>query len=291
MSHCLKVEEKLSKTELAFLCQSVENQVVGSPCGFMDQMTCVHGAKNHLLSLICQNAPNPKFHQIPWPEQLQLFAIDSGVKRSTASSTYGRIRTAAFLGRALMQLPKRITDLCQISLSDFNENYRHQLPESADGESLLIISKLNDLTAINPSMIYPIRAATIHPIEEHFRSQIFEKLIKRIESKSFEDDAINLGDLMFQSNAGYSSCDLQTGETKQLIRLIRNHRTFGQLIFGAKITGGGGGGTIAVMMKTSTDSRDALEEIIEQYQQECHKKAAILFGSSSGLKTYEKFFQ
>src|SRR5256885_17056927 len=45
---------EISPTELAALCQRVENQVVGAPCGIMDQMTSACGKQDRLLQLRCQ---------------------------------------------------------------------------------------------------------------------------------------------------------------------------------------------------------------------------------------------
>ncbi|MEM7334519.1 MAG: galactokinase family protein, partial [Chloroflexota bacterium] len=46
----------LMPTELAILCQQVENEIADAPCGIMDQMTVVNGRKNKLLALLCQPA-------------------------------------------------------------------------------------------------------------------------------------------------------------------------------------------------------------------------------------------
>ena len=40
--------------ELARLCQTVENRVVGAPCGIMDQVTCALGRQDKLVALRCQ---------------------------------------------------------------------------------------------------------------------------------------------------------------------------------------------------------------------------------------------
>lgn len=128
-SACLNLNGVITNTELALLCQYVENHVVGSSCGLMDQMTCTHARANHLFSLLCQHTANPSFHNVILPKHIQFFGIDSGVKRSTASAAYRRVRTATFMGKQLMNLPDSIHHLCQISLSKFNTQYRMLLPE------------------------------------------------------------------------------------------------------------------------------------------------------------------
>jgi len=204
----------------------------------MDQMTCVHACADNLFSLLCQHTPNPPFHNVILPSNIQLFGIDSGVKRSTASSAYRRVRTAAFMGKQLMNLPHNIHHLCQISLSKFNNQYRLLLPENIFGKDFLPLSHIDLLTRIDSNEIYPIRSATTHPIEENFRVQLFEQLLK-IDHHVNVDYLSNLGELMFQSDAGYRSCDLASDETNLLVNLIRQQKTSSKVLFSAKITGVG----------------------------------------------------
>lgn len=252
----------------------------------MDQMTCVHAHANHLFSLLCQREPNPPFENILLPSNIQFFGIDSGVKRSTASSAYRRIRTAAFMGKQLMNLPNDIHHLCQISLSKFNNQYRMLLPENMFGKDFVFSSHLDSLTRIDTNEIYPLRAATTHPIEENFRVQLFEQLLK-IDSHLLTNDHLsNLGELMFQSDAGYTSCDLNSEETHLLVNLIRSHQSFSKILFGAKITGGGGGGTVAILAKNSLEAIEIIQDIVHQYEMKTKRSTRIFSGSSSGLISY-----
>jgi L-arabinokinase len=254
----------------------------------MDQMTCVHACANHLFSLLCQHTPNPPFHNITLPADIQLFGIDSGVKRSTASSAYRRIRTAAFIGKQLMNLPNNIHHLCQISLSKFNNQYRMLLPEKICGTDLSsLTSHLDPLTSIDANEMYPIRAATAHPIEENFRVQLFEQLLK-IDHHLSTDQLSNLGELMYQSDAGYTSCDLNSEETHILVNLIRQQisSSSSKVLFGAKITGGGGGGTVAILARKSSEAVEAIHNIVNQYETVTRRPTRIFSGSSSGLVMY-----
>ncbi|CAF4122713.1 unnamed protein product [Rotaria sp. Silwood2] len=284
-SACLNLDHIISNTELALLCQYVENHIVGSSCGFMDQMTCVHACANHLFSLLCQHTPNPPFHNVILPVNIQLFGIDSGVKRSTASSAYRRTRTATFMGKKLMNLPDDIHHLCQISLSKFNNQYRMLLPEKMFGSHFISSSHLDPLTPVDSNEIYPLRAATAHPIEENFRVQLFERLLN-IDHHLSIDYLSSLGELMFQSDAGYTSCDLNSEETQLLVSLIRQHKSSTNVLFGAKITGGGGGGTVAVLAHNSSEAIEAIQSIINQYETITGRRTRIFSGSSSGLVAY-----
>jgi galactokinase len=200
----------------------------------MDQMTCVHASTDHLFSLLCQHTPSPPFHNIRLPGNIQLFGIDSGVKRSTASSAYRRTRTAAFMGKQLMNLPNNVHHLCQISLSKFNNQYRMLLPEKMFGTDFSPTSHLDSLTRIDADESYLVRAATAHPIEENFRVQLFEQLLK-IDHHLSMDYLSNLGELMFQSDAGYTSCELNSEETHLLVDLIRQQKSSSKVLFVLKL--------------------------------------------------------
>ncbi|CAF0835752.1 unnamed protein product [Adineta ricciae] len=283
-STCLNLDHCMSKTELALLCQYVENHIVGSACGFMDQMACVHARADHLLSLECQHLPNPPFHNVTLPSSIQLFGIDSGVKRSTAGSAYRRVRTATFMGKQLLNLPDDYHHLCQMALSRFNNQYRLQLPEKLIGKEFQSSLHLDSLSKIDSNEIYPIRAATAHPIEENFRVQLFEQLLADHHEPSSQTLA-NLGELMFQADASYRACDLASDETNLLVDLVRQ-RSSANILFGAKITGGGGGGTVVVLAHRSSEALEAVHDVARQYENMTKRQTRIFSGSSSGLVTY-----
>lgn len=277
----MNLGDHISKTELALLCQHVENHVVGSSCGFMDQMTCAHASADHLFALHCQHLPNPPFHNVTLPSNIQFFALDSGVKRSTASAAYRRVRTAAFIGRQLMKLSDH---LCQISLSQFNSKFRMLLPETLLGRDIQSAHS-DPLTPIDNNEIYPVRAATAHPIEENFRVQLYQRLLK-IDHHLSTDDLSYLGELMFQSDAGYASCDLHSEQTQLLVNMIRQKRFSSKTLLGAKITGGGGGGTVAILTRKSSQAVQEVQDIIQQYQTLTRQQTRLFSGSSSGLTAY-----
>ncbi|MEW5317093.1 MAG: hypothetical protein WDW38_008422 [Sanguina aurantia] len=86
--------------ELARLCQMVENLVVGAPCGIMDQMACTLGRSGHLLSLLCQ--PAIVQGHIPIPPHIGVWGVDSTLRHSVGGSSYGAVRTGAFMGLAIL---------------------------------------------------------------------------------------------------------------------------------------------------------------------------------------------
>src|SRR3989442_7244474 len=86
----------MTAAELATACQAVENQVVGAPCGIMDQMTSACGRRDRLLRLRCQ--PGMIEGYVDIPRGYRFYGIDSGLSHAVAGADYGTVRTAAFMG-------------------------------------------------------------------------------------------------------------------------------------------------------------------------------------------------
>eukprot|EP00897_Mesotaenium_endlicherianum_P001404 jgi/Mesen1/1291/ME000013S00789 len=91
----------LPPRELAILCQMVENRVVGSPCGVMDQMASACGESDKLLAMLCQPAEVQGLLDIP--PHLRFWGVDSGIRHSVGGADYGSVRVGAFMGRRIVQ--------------------------------------------------------------------------------------------------------------------------------------------------------------------------------------------
>ncbi|CAF0801372.1 unnamed protein product [Didymodactylos carnosus] len=287
---CLDVQ--LSGSDLALLCQRVENHVVTSGCDFMDQMTSVYAQQNQFLSLLCQ-LPNPPHTNVSLPSGLRLFALDSGVKRSTSSDAYRRVRTAAFMGHKILSKSDEVDQpfnyLCNIPLSQFNAHFRSRLPLqiSAEDFSEQYGEHSDPITKLYMDEIYPLLNATKHPIEEHFRVTTFQNILKSSNMSSpllFKENMEILGELMLQSHFSYSACDLGSDETDLLVELAKQKQG---LLFGAKITGGGGGGTVAILASDSDAASRAVQEVVDTYKKKTNRLCTIFSGSSDGLTRYK----
>ena len=238
----------------ALLCQTVENLVVGAPCGVMDQMTAVFGERDRLLLLLCQPAEIKRM--ITLPPQLKLWGIDSGIRHSVGGADYGSVRAATFMGlRFISDLRPQADYLANISPAEFEREFLAHLPEQ-------------------------FRTATAHPIYENARVQRFMDLLDQCEtSVSPESLFYELGELMYESHHAYTSLGLNSDGTDLLVELVRGEGPDAGL-FGAKITGGGSGGTVAVLGDQS--SHAAIERVVARYAMETGHQPYIFTGSSSG---------
>jgi galactokinase len=287
----------LDPRALAFLCQRVENRIVGAACGVMDQMTACCGQERALLSLLCQ--PGEVKGQLPLPEELVVWGLDSGVRHSVAGSAYTRVRVAAFMGaRILAGLaglrvvpgppggPVRIEDsrwggfLANVSPAELDAGLVAGLPETLRGAEFLAAygGTADPVTRVDPNLEYPVRAATVHPIREHARVSAFAGLLA---APATSEAGERLGELMYESHASYSACGLGSQATDLLVSLVREAGP-GRGFFGAKITGGGSGGTVAVLGRRDAD----VGAIAEAFAKRAGRLPRVFSGSSPGARAF-----
>jgi len=271
-------ELRLAPKEIALLCQKVENDVVGAPCGVMDQMTAVFGEKDRLLALLCQPAEIQANVEIP--SELAFWGIDSGIAHQVSGVDYGSVRVGAFMGYRMLKECAG-TDwggyLANLTPSELERKYLDRLPETIGGGEFLerFGKTADDATPVDPARVYPVRRPTAHPVYENARVGAFVRLL--------ENDAASgaplLGELMYQSHASYSACGLGSEGTDRLVELARG---FGPSrgIYGAKITGGGCGGTVAILGRRDADA--SIRQIADQYARETGLPPYVFSGSSPG---------
>lgn len=306
----------ITPRETALLCQTVENLVVGAPCGVMDQMTAACGEDGRLLALLCQ--PAELIDTIPIRDGIAIWGLDSGVRHSVSGADYGDVRVGAFMGyRMIADLAglkvrqdvaggiARIDDpywrgyLANISPQEF-ERYEVNLPERIGGAEFLsrYHGTTDSVAIISPEGSYAVRVPTAHPIYENNRVRRFAELMSEGTARSniTAEDAQDaegsrrskhrlelMGELMYQSHASYSACGLGSVETDLLVRLVRETSPTNGL-HGARITGGGSGGTVAII--GSRDAGAAIAKVADRYAEETGYQPHVLSGSSPGSAAF-----
>ncbi|MGH8524599.1 MAG: galactokinase [Gammaproteobacteria bacterium] len=287
---------ELGPRELALLCQRVENQVVGAPCGVMDQMTSACGEANRLLALLCQ--PAELLGTILLPEDLAVWGLDSGVRHSVGGGDYGSVRVGAFMGyRIIAEIsglrvePEgetvMIDDsrwggyLANLTPPEFEERFATRLPESILGAEFLARygGTTDAVTRVEPTRTYAVRAPATHAVYENFRVNRFAGLLRSQRHSAGERERELLGDLMYQSHASYSACGLGSAGTDALVELVRAAGA-SRGLYGAKVTGGGSGGTVAVL--GGRDAGLAVAEVAHRFAEQTGHQPYIFSGSSPG---------
>jgi len=283
----------MTAAELAAACQTVENQVVGAPCGIMDQMTSACGRRDRLLRLCCQ--PGTIEGYVAIPKGFRFYGIDSGISHAVTGADYGTVRTAAFMGYRLIAaaaaLPAvrdgtrvRIDDprwggyLANLTGPEFS-TLSGALPEDMSGaEFLERYGGLTDTaTQVRPERRYPVRRAAEHPVRENARVQRFAELLGALADEPRVP--VELGRLMYESHESYGACGLGSDGTDRLVNLVAAEGPERGL-FGAKITGGGSGGTVAVLGASGAEA--VVRDIAARYQAETGREAAVFTESGPG---------
>lgn len=253
---------------LARLCQRVENEFVGAPCGIMDQVTSALGEAGKLLLLRCQ--PHTVEGHTTIPTGWAAFGIDSGVKHSVGGTGYTGVRTAAFMGAKLLGLSAG-EYLCNLTPEQYHAR-GVALPESLSGVAFLEAhgNTWDTVTKVDPDQTYPVLAATEHPIFENARVAAF---LAALDS----GDLPAAGEQMLAAHASYSRCGLGTPETDLLVELAMAEES----VVGAKITGGGSGGTVCLLCRADDEARLA-ETVARAYTVKTGLTPRIIRGTSPG---------
>ncbi|KAL0052129.1 hypothetical protein WJX82_008344 [Trebouxia sp. C0006] len=295
---CAAHDVHIDGRHLALLCQKVENYVAGAPCGVMDQMASSLGDQQALMAMSCQ--PAEVEPEVPIPSHLKFWGLDSGVRHSIGGADYGSVRAGAFMGLRIMTQQKTTEGpeplgngyLCSIRPSLYAQHYEENLPDSMTGADFLAKyhHHYDHATQISEDRSYAVRQPTAHAINENHRVRCFRQmLLGPLESP---EQLMNLGDLMYQSHAGYSRCGLGSDGTDRLVALVRQEQAMARLhqeppvLYGAKITGGGSGGSVCILGAATAEAEAAVQRIISKYAEETGFNPYEFRGTSIGASRF-----
>lgn len=298
---------ELGMMEIARLAQIVENQIVGAPCGIMDQVTSVAGASTKILSILCQ--PDEILEFVSCPPNVSFVGIYTKVRRSTTSTAYIDTRIGTFMGLAILKaafasdtdvpdtpssegsdrtgkLSKKLADnyLCNLSVAEFHEQCEHLLPEEIHGAEFLekYGETVDTATQVAPEKLYVVKDRVKHAIYENTRVKQFIAAIKNADNDPEHTPNYlgEAGDLMYASNTSYRDlAGLGSPEVDGLVNIARKIGKQGG-IYGAKITGGGGGGTAALLCHGNVES--SLTQILAAYKLAWGIDAELIRGDAAG---------
>ena len=293
------LDRALEPLAVAAVCQRVENDWLGAPVGVADAVCALVGEPNTLLEVRCE--PCTLGGSIHLPEDLLLLGIDCGVTQPDAAERYAHVRTATFMGRALIeriighervkQVSNQVANqvswdgyLSRLSLTDYVERFRDRIPTKIKGKDFLDrFGETGDpLTRIDPAGLYKVRSRTEHHVYEHARSRQFVESLSRAIRGTDRKALVEAGELMNASHWSYGQrCALGSIETDLLVNLIRRHGAEAD-VFGAKITGRGCGGVVAVLLKSTDQALSAIEAAMADYSSRTGHTPRLLRGSTPG---------
>jgi L-arabinokinase len=239
-------------TALARLAQRAENDLVGAPCGLMDQLAAAHGVAGALLPILCR--PDVLDEPVPLPVGAVAVGWPSGVRHAVAASPYGTARAAAFMGKKILEsvLNRPLTHVTELTPAQLAEAGESTLPPALVGRDFLTLHGGVDdpLSRIDPEQRYPVRAAASFPVQENARTGQAVRLLRGVQPDSRRQTLRAVGELMYQSHAGYSAMGLGCPETDAMVEAVRE-RGPDHGYYGARVSGGGSGGTVVVLLEVA----------------------------------------
>jgi L-arabinokinase len=293
------IRDRLEPMQWAALCQRVENQVVGAPCGLMDQVTSCLGEAGRLLRMICQ--PHDLLPPLEFPAGVRVLGINSNVRHDVGGPAYRRTRCAAFMGhRIILETMRRlgaeagrelISDpmngyLANLDPDDYKRFFRSKVPERLAGSVFLdqFGPILDSATTVEPDVDYLIRHATDHHVLEARRVRRFTEFLtaaQTAQGRNRKRQLDSAGHLMYASHQSYTmDAMLGAEECDLLVQLVRQREHQG--LYGARITGGGSGGTVAVLADVGPEVDEAVGQILDEYRHSTGMAPEVIWGSSEG---------
>jgi L-arabinokinase len=295
------LRDRLDPLTLAEMCQSVENRIVGAPCGIMDQVTSCFGEAGAFMRLVCQ--PHQLQPQLNLPTGFRTVGINSRVRHNIGGGTYGITRCAAFMGHAIILAKMRemgqaagrelVEDpmngyLANLNPDDYKSFFRPYLPQNMQGSQFLshFSGTIDKATRVQPGIEYHVQQATDHHVLEARRVRQFCEFLEQASALPAEDDQRHkvmdkAGHLMYASHLSYTNdALLGAAECDLLVDLVKHRERMG--LYGAKITGGGSGGTVAILCEATDRADRAVGEIMREYEVQTGRKPEAFDGTSRG---------
>jgi galactokinase len=88
--------------DLARLCRKGENEYVGVSCGLLDQVSSIFGEKDHAIFLDCRAET---VETLPFPPEVGLLVVHSGVKHALSGGEYNERRDQCFEAAEILGVP------------------------------------------------------------------------------------------------------------------------------------------------------------------------------------------
>jgi galactokinase len=227
------VVDTVEALRLAALCQEAENHIVGAPCGMMDQVTVAVGTPGLLLPIRCR--PASVLPALSLPTGVEVVGWPTGVRHDVSGIPYRRARVAAFMGKRMVEEALGRT---WVWVSDLPRRSVDLLPEELDGAAFLDRwgHTSDEITVVDPTESYPVRAATGFGIDENARANLALRQLRR-------GEITGLRPLLAASHAAYDAIGLGHRACTAVVDEALSRRG----VYGARSSGGGCGGTVTVV--------------------------------------------
>ena len=202
--------DPLESLELARICQRAESVHVGVPCGLLDQLAIVNGEPGRALLLDLRDLCA---EQLPWPAELALAIVHSGVTRSVGEGAYAERRAE--------------TERAAVAL----------------GVGTLRELAVDDLSAAEARLPAPLDRRVRHVVSENAR-------VLAVAAALREGDHERLGSALAASHRSLAEgFEVSTPELDTLVELLAALPG----TIGARMTGAGFGGCVLALLRAPVD--------------------------------------
>lgn len=213
---------------IAKLCQSAENNYVGSPCGIMDQFVVTAATADHALLL---NTRDLTFELLPMNEGrlagCKIVVANSGVKHSIAGGDYGLRRREVEAGQTkLRERFPGVRDLGDATLDQLAA-CEHELSPESVRRCRHIISENQRVREAREAMLAgdPVRLGAVMTAAHASERDDFECSIEEIDS--LVDTAVGLSGCYGArlTGGGFGGCTVNLVDTGQVDDFIAALKT------------------------------------------------------------------
>lgn len=242
---------ELSKLDLALIAQQAEHKYAGVNCGIMDMFASIHGKKNSVIKLDCQDL---SFEYFPFNfPDYSLVLCNTGVKHNLGDSEYNQRRAECEKGISILQ------------------NAFPQVDSLRDVTMQMLSSQADKLSSI----VYNRCKYVVEEIER-----------VTIACKALENGDLNtFGQKMYETHEGLSKeYEVSCPELDFLVEQTLSFET----VVGARMMGGGFGGcTLNLIRIDAVD--DFIEKISLAYNQAFNiELQSYKVNISNGVEEIEK---
>jgi len=228
MIHISQSEYEPGPIRLAQICQEAENNYVNSPCGIMDQIASIAGAKDKAILLDCRDL---SIRHLPFDSKhFCIMIFNSMVKHEVGGGKYGKRREQC--EQACSVLSKKWPHIR--ALRDVNES---MLNSSKERLGALLFSRASHIIGENTRVLAAAEALG-------------------------QNDMAEFGKLMWQSHCSARDLyEISCEETDFLAEQICQCDG----AYGARISGGGFGGSVIALVRSDAAERIS-QKVYEAYR-------------------------
>ena len=158
---------EISPLDLAKICRRAENEFVGVSCGLLDQVSSIFGRKDHVIHLDCRAET---VDLIPFPSDLGLLIVHSGVKHALTGGEYNERRDQCFEAAKRMGVAAlRDVSSAELAAAKLPDLVKKRAAHIV-GENERVFQALDFLRAGNGDAFGRLMTASHHSSMENFQN-------------------------------------------------------------------------------------------------------------------------